>query len=133
MTVELCVVFPVVIVIAVIATNALSFFGYCAEFDRVARNAVRTYATSLAYGESTDSAVSRVETALEEAMDASNLECDVSASRNGLGYGSYEMTLRFKPTLFGLGLHSEVFGVPLPELSHQSRLTVCPYKPGMLF
>ncbi len=133
MTVELCVVLPVVIAIAVIAVNALSFFGYCAEFDRVARNAVRTYATAPAYGASTDSAVSQVETALEEAFDATNLECEVQASRDHRGFESYEMTLRYRPTLFGLGLRSEVFGVPMPALSHESRLTVCPYKPGMLF
>lgn len=133
MTVELCVVFPVVIAIALIATNALSFFGHCAAFDRVARNAVRTYATSPAYGESTDSASSKVEAALEDAFDAANMECEVRASRDYRGFESYEMTLRFRPTLFGMGLRSEVFGVSLPELSHQSRLTVCPYKPGMLF
>lgn len=133
MTVELCVVFPVVIAIAVIATNALSFFGYCAEFDRVSRNAVRTYATSPAYGEAPGSAAAKVEEALEGAFDATNVECEVAVSGDHLGHETYETTIRFRPTLFGLGLKSEVFGVPLPELSHESRLTVSPYKPGMLF
>ena len=33
-TVELAVVLPVVIIVAVIAVNALTFFGACAAFDR---------------------------------------------------------------------------------------------------
>ena len=41
MTVELLVVLPVVLIVAVVAVNALTFFGDCAAFDRVARNAVR--------------------------------------------------------------------------------------------
>ena len=43
MTVELCAVLPVVIVIAAILVNVMTFFGECAEFDRVARNSVRLW------------------------------------------------------------------------------------------
>ena len=50
MTVELMAVLPVALIIAVIVVNALVFFGDCAAFDRVARNAVRVYATSPTYG-----------------------------------------------------------------------------------
>lgn len=133
MTVELCVIFPVAIIIAVIATNALSFFGYCAEFDRVGRNAVRTYAASPAYDQNSGQSSALVSAALDECFDASNLDCSVEVSSDHRGYDSYTMTLSFRPTLFGLGLKSEVFGVPLPSLSHTSCLTVDPYKPGMLF
>lgn len=133
MTVELCVVFPVVIIVAVIATNALLFFGYCAEFDRLARSAVRTYATAPEYGGSTGRSLQLVTDAVEGSLDASNLECEVSVDKDFRGYESYKMTLRYAPTLFGMGLADEVFGVPLPKLSHETRLTVNPYKPGMLF
>lgn len=133
MMVELCVVFPVVIVIAVIATNALSFFGYCAEFDRISRNAVRTYATAPAHGQATDESVALVSNAVESAFDASNLQCEVTANKDYRGYETYDMTLKFTPTLFGLGLQTEVFGVSIPQLKHTSHLTVNPYKPGMLF
>ena len=51
MTVELLVVLPVVLIVAVVAVNALTFFGDCAAFDRVARNAVRLCAASPAYGQ----------------------------------------------------------------------------------
>ncbi len=133
MTVELCVVLPVAIVIAVIATNALSFFATCAEFDRVARNAVRTVATAPAYGGSTDQSAQLVTNAVEGSFDATNLACDVSVEKDYRGYETYQMTLVFTPTLFGMGLANEVFGVSLPRLTHETRLVVSPYKPGILF
>ena len=49
MTMELMAVLPVAILIAIIAVNVLVFFGDCASFDRVARNAIRVYATSPSY------------------------------------------------------------------------------------
>lgn len=133
MTVELCVVFPVIIVIAVIATNAMLFFGNCAEFDRVGRNAVRTFAAVPAHGADGGGAQSQVQSALERALADENLEVSVASSRDFRGYEEYVMTLRFHPTLFGLGLKQEVFGVALPALTHESRIVVNPYKPGMLF
>lgn len=133
MTVELCVVFPVIIVIAVIATNAMLFFGQCAEFDRVGRNAVRTFAAVPAHGEDGGSAQAQVQSAIEGALDADNLDVSVASSKDFRGYAEYVMTLRFHPTLFGLGLKQEVFGVALPALTHESRIVVNPYKPGMLF
>lgn len=133
MTVELCVVFPVIIVIAVIATNAMLFFGNCAEFDRVGRNAVRTFAAVPAHGTDGGGAQAQVQSALEGELDAENLDVAVASSRDFRGYEEYVMTLRFHPTLFGLGLKQEVFGVALPALTHEARIVVNPYKPGMLF
>ena len=51
MTVEMAVAMPALIVVAVIAVNACTFFYQCAVFDRVVHEAVRVYATSPAYGE----------------------------------------------------------------------------------
>ena len=51
MTVELAVAMPVLIVVAVIAANALTFFAECAVFDRVAHEAVRVHAAAPAYGQ----------------------------------------------------------------------------------
>ena len=133
MTVELCVVFPVLIVLAVIAVNALLFFGECAEFDRVGRSAVRTFAAVPSHGQESDAASAKVQSALEQSLANDNLEFEVSSSRDYRGYDEYVMTMTFHPTLFGMGLKEEVFGVPLPSLSHQTRLVVNPYKPGILF
>lgn len=132
MTVELAVVLPVAIVIAVIAVNAMTFFSECAEFDRVGRNAVRVCATSPAYGQDVAQSVALVETAISEAMGASGSDVEVSAQQDGLGYMSFEMTLLYRPTLFSLGLKDEVLGVPLPVLRHEVSLVADAYKPGML-
>lgn len=133
MTVELSIVFPIVIVIAIITTNALSFFGYCADFDRLSRNAVRTYAASPEAGESTSDAESKIQAAIDSALNASNLHSSISVEKDWRGYEHFIMTLYYSPTLFGLGLKTEVFGVPMPQLTHRSQMTVDPYKPGMLF
>lgn len=133
MMVELCVIFPVVIIIAVITTNALSFFGYCADFDRLSRNAVRTYAASPESGATTSDAEAKIQAAIDNALNAGNLQSSISVEKDWRGYEHFTMTLHYSPTLFGLGLKTEVFGVPMPQLTHNSQLTVDPYKPGMLF
>ena len=63
-TVELAVVLPVALVVAVIAVNALAFFGTCASFDRVARQTVCALATAPASGDDTASLALAVEQAL---------------------------------------------------------------------
>ncbi len=132
MTVELCVVLPVVVVVAAIACNALSFFGSCAEFDRVGRNAVRTFAAVPAAGAQPGSGAGDVLSAIEDSLPDDNLEFEVTSSRDCRGYEKYSMTMTFHPTLFGLGLKQEVLGVPMPALVHESRMVVSPYKPGVL-
>ena len=126
MTVELLVVLPVVLIVAVVAVNALTFFGDCAAFDRVARNAVRLCAASPAYGQDAGRGA-------EEALVRDNLAVGVEVSGGVLGHVTYTATLAYAPTLFGLGLRDEVLGVRLPRLEHRVSLTVDPYKPGMLF
>lgn len=130
MTVELCVFLPVAIVVALIAVNAATFFGNCAEFDREARNAVRIHATSPAENQGSGETVQLVKNTLDETFSDENLECEVSVSSDYRGFDTYEMTLSFSPTLFGIPFRGEVFGVTLPALKHHSRLTVSPYKPG---
>ncbi|MEG1098291.1 MAG: TadE/TadG family type IV pilus assembly protein, partial [Raoultibacter sp.] len=66
MTVEFAVVFPVLIIVAVIAVNALLFFSECAAFDRVARDAMRVYAASPEYGQTPDQACARVRAVLDD-------------------------------------------------------------------
>lgn len=133
MTIELCIALPALIVIAVIAVNGLTFFAQCAEFDRIARNAVRLYATSPEYGESKGDAVPKIAMLLDESIEGDNVSCDVQCTTSHEGYATYKMTLEFSPTLFDMGLRSEIFGVPLPRLTHSTALTVDPYRPGMLF
>lgn len=130
MTVELCIVFPIAIVIAAIVVNAATFFGYCSEFDRVARNAVRVVAASPEAHQTRSDASGRISAQIRESIDAPNVSCDVSSSVDAYGLETYKATLKYWPTLFGLGLKTSVLGVPMPALSHVSSMIVDPYTPG---
>ena len=132
MTVEMAVAMPVLIVVAVIAVNACTFFYQCAVFDRVAHEAVRVYATSPAYGEGSGQACASVEQAVRSQLDDQNLDVSVAYAKVGADFDEYRATLSFQPTLFGMGLRSEVFGVSMPQLEHTTSYIVDSYKPGVV-
>ena len=123
-TVELAVVLPVAIVLAVIVVNALSFFEACAAFDQLARQAICAYAPSPDAGQGPAE--------VEGALGTSNLAIEVTVQGRAGSYQRYCGRLSFAPTLFGLGLKDEVFGVSLPRLVHEVDLTVDAYRPGVL-
>lgn len=131
-TVELAVVLPVALVVAVIAVNALAFFGTCASFDRVARQTVCALATAPASGDDTASLALAVEQALTRQVGEQG---EVQVRAEGLASGLTRFTARieYAPTLFGLGMRSEIFGVALPPLAHEVDLVVDAYKPGIMF
>ena len=132
MTIELAVAMPVLIAVSVIAVNAMIFFADCAVFDRVVCDSVRLYATSPAHGEDLGREASLIEQAVSSQMGASNLNVEVEHRKTGADFDEYTATLRFSPTLFGMGLRSEAFGVALPQLEHEARYVVDSYKPGVV-
>lgn len=132
MTVEFVAVFPVLLIVTVIATNALLFFSECAAFDVCAKDAVRIYATSPAYGQTVEQSRAQIELLLSESFDAEYLDFSVAVAGGAEGFTTYTATLHFSPTLFGLGLRSDVFGVTLPQLTHSTSLTVDTYKSGVI-
>lgn len=132
MTVEMAVVFPVLIIVAAIAVNAVLFFSECAAFDRLARQAVRVYATAPAYGANADTCCAAVEQELQAAFDRPYVQASVSRSPAALDFDTYTAVLEFSPTLFGMGLRDSVFGVALPCLTHTVTYTVDTYRPGVL-
>lgn len=129
MTVELCIVFPVAIVIAVIAVNALLFFGQCSSFDRAARNAVRVIAASPPMKEAPADLAARIEAMVEAELrlDAGTVECVALAADDGVD--RFRITHSFAPTLFGMGLRTQIWGVPVPKLSHATELALDRYAP----
>jgi len=133
MTVEFVVVFPILIIVAVIAVNALLLFSECAVFDRIARDAMRVHAASPTYGQSLDQSVAQIEQTIAGQLDSDYLSTKVSASRTGWGHTAFCAELTFSPTLFGMGLRSSVFGIELPKLHHRVTMTLDCYKPGVLF
>lgn len=130
--VELAVAFPVLIVVAVVAVNALLFFSECAAFDRAACDAVRVHAASPAYGQDAQQSRALVADTLADAFDRPYLESRVAVEEAVGGHVSFVAELEFSPTLFGLGFRSEVLGVGLPRLHHRVAFAVDAYKPGML-
>ena len=132
MTVELAVAFPVLLIVALIAVNACAFFHQCAVFDRVAHEAVRVYAASPAYGEGPAQACASVEQTIRSQLDEPNLDVGVSHAKTGADFDEFSATLTYRPTLFGMGLRSEVFGVSLPGLEHTTVYVVDSYKSGVI-
>ena len=133
MTVELMAVIPVAIVIAVIAVNALVFFGECASFDRVARNAIRVYATSPSYGVHAPQSQASIASAVQAEVADEFTSVQVSYEGMGGGLTRYTVMLDYAPNLFGMGVRESVLGVQLPHLKHSTSLVVDAYKAGIFF
>ena len=131
MTVEMAVVFPVLVIVAAIAVNAILFFSECAEFDRMARQAVRIYATAPAYGQNADACCAAVEQELRMAFNRPYVHVSVTRTATAFDFDEYVAVIEFSPTLFGMGLRDQVFGVDLPHLTHTAIYTVDTYKPGV--
>lgn len=128
-TVELAVMLPIAVALAAVAVNAVLFTADCAAFDRTAAQAIRVHGTSSQEG--VDEGRQQVARELKDSFDRKNLSVSVSAS-GGLGaHTTYVATLRYRPTLFGMGLKSSVLGVALPVLTHTTSLVVEAYKPGV--
>ena len=132
MTIELAAAIPVLIVVAMIATNAMTFFGQCAIFDRAAHEAIRVYAAAPAYGQNPSQSCALIEEAIASALESKNVDVSVACSSAGRDLECYRATLEFSPTLFGMGLRSHAFGVAMPYLSHTTELVVDSYKPGVI-
>ncbi len=132
MTVELAVAFPVLVAVAVVAVNALLFLSECGAFDNAFREAVRVHATSPAYGQGIEQGAAQVESSLGAAFDRDFERVSVAVRGGEGGHVVFEGTLELSPTLFGLGLKQEVFGVALPSLAHRTEMAVDCYKPGVL-
>lgn len=124
MTVELCIVIPVVIIIAAIAFNAITFFGYCAEFDRLFRNETRVLVVAPPSGVDAASAVSQIDSDSWFNGAGGNPRAEISIESETGNVSTVKGELSYRPTLFGLETRQEVFGVPMPELKHSTQLTI---------
>ena len=132
MTVEFVVAFPAMIAVALVAVNAILFFSECAAFDRAFRSAVCTYAASPAYEQGVSQSCVLVESAVRESIQSENTELSVSSSGAEGGMVTFSGELRFAPTLFGKGKLTGAFGVSFPSLTHEEKIAVSAYKPGLV-
>ena len=131
MTVELAVVFPVVLVVAAIVVNALLFISECAAFDRSFPQAVRL-CIAPPYGTRVEDCSQSIQESLSGQFANEHAEVSVSVGESGFSCVSFTGELIFSPTLFGMGLRSEVLGVQLPRAVHRTQYVVDPYRSGIV-
>ena len=131
MTVELAIVFPILIIIGVLAVNILSFVSTCSSFDRFVKNETRRIASTPLISETSEDCKNNILTSIGSKFNANNLEVECTQENQG-EYVKYICKLKWYPTLFGLGLKRDVFGISLPCLTHEESLCVDEFRAGDL-
>lgn len=135
MSVELCIVFPVVLIFMVIVVDGIMFISACSRFDHVAKQSV------LAFGCTQDGnefrqevATNDIEDFLNEQKTSEAEQYKVSAKACGALNDLIEYTcyLNYSPWPFNTKTLS-IFNVNLSTtLKHKCILVVHPYAPGKL-
>lgn len=132
LTVEFVVIFPVALLVALVAVNVTLFFSECAAFDRVFNTSVTTLAVSPGYGHSLAQSCSDIQNVLQDGVESDFTEIEVTSSGVQGGLVTFQAELIFSPTLFGAGTLTGVWGVSFPKLVHKAQMTVEVYKPGVV-
>ena len=143
-TVEMAVVTPVLIVLALIAYNVMIFAGAVARFDRVVPDIVLAHAVSPG-GEGDDSVVdasATVQAQIRDAMEGYELRIEVSSERgaatsdSGLlslsgTFRTYTCAMHYEPWPGSLSIAGFSLGAPA-MLTHERAVTVDPWRPGVV-
>lgn len=143
MTVELAVLLPVVIVIALIVVNLMEFVDACAAFDRLCDDAVITQGVAPAGEQTQIASVDAVRASLTDALGREG-SCEVEVSTIPLseedGANPFEVsplltrytcTLVYHPWPRELRLPGITYDAPL-TLTHERTLVVDRYRPGVV-
>lgn len=143
MAVELAAMVPVVIVVALTAYNLARFVTLCAEFDRVAPDAVVSQGVAPAGTQTTLAASGEVESCIADALGESG-SCSVEvaaepvwASGTPGGLCLSPLLTRFRCTLVYRPWPSSftIAGVPYESpvaLRHERSMVVDRYRPGVV-
>lgn len=142
--VEMAVVTPVLIVLALIVYNVMLFSSAVARFDRVAPDIVVAHAVSPAGSVGADggSSAGEVASQLEHAMEGYDVEVEVSVEGAGEAAGesllslvgslhTYRCTMRMHPCPSRLSIAGVNLGAPA-VLAHERTVTVDPWRPGVI-
>ena len=144
MAVELAVMLPVAIVVALVVFNLCRFVEACATFDRVAPDAVISQGVSPAGEQSSLASAGQVAACIERALAMRT--CEVSVTVSGAadaapGAGlrfpvsplltTYTCTLRYRPWPGSFVLAGVTFRPPV-ALVHERRLVVDRFRPGVV-
>ena len=143
-TVEMAMIVPVLLVLALIVYNVMIFAGAVARFGRVVPDIVLAHAVSPG-GEGDDSVVdasATVQAQIQDAMEGYELQIEVSseqgtaATDGGLlslsgTFRTYTCTMRYEPWPGSLSIAGFSLGVPA-VLTHERAVTVDPWRPGVV-
>lgn len=143
-TVEMAVVIPVLLVLALIVYNIMLFVAAAARFDRIAPDIVAAHAVSPS-GESdgsTDDSVGVIESQIEGAMAGYDVEIEVTCTEGGASSGddlltligglrTYRCSMRMRPWPSSLSIAGVDLGAPV-ALAHHRDVTVDPWRPGVV-
>lgn len=104
MAVEIAVLLPVIIVVALVVVNVLHYAELCARFDRLANDAVLIQGVSPAGTSTAARNSAAVQQQLEEAMDAPSCEVEVTAEDLSLSEGGALVNLAAGTTRYTCAL-----------------------------
>lgn len=129
--IEFAIAFPVIIIVSLITLNALLFASDCARFDNIAKNSIRTHASSPSFGEESSQSEKLILSELKESFSNKFYKLKVNSSQDN-GYHTYRAELQFYPTYFSESPLRQVFNVVFSPLKHECSLTLNTYKPSIL-
>lgn len=143
-TVEMAMVTPVLLVLALIVYNVMIFAGAVARFDRVVPDIVLTH-TVAPSGEGDESSIdasATIQTQIQDAMEGYDLQVEVSSeqgtavSDGGLlslsgTFRTYTCTMHYEPWPNSLSIAGVSLGAPA-VLTHERAVTVDPWRPGVV-
>ena len=142
MTVELAVVTPVVVAIALVVLNLMGFVEACAAFDQAAHDAIVAQGVAPA-GEQTETVSTEgVQSLLRELLGRED-RCEVEVSVESVSAGTsgsfvisplltrYVCVLTYRPWPRSLRLPGVTYDAPF-ALRHECELVVDRYRPGVV-
>jgi len=130
MMVEVAVCLPVMISVALIVINCLSYNARCSAFDARANDAIRSFASTRAGNESAEAASGRIQAELAQSFSGSGESVEVRSEAVSMGCVRYVASFRCRPSLGGQALPESFFGLSCPEFHHETSLVVNPYQAG---
>lgn len=145
MTVELAVVTPIVIVVALIVLNLMGYVEACAAFDQAALDAVVAHGVAPAGKQTSVAATEEVRAAIASALGRED-RCEVSVQAEAVsgswaGSGTnflisplltrYVCTMTYRPWPRLVRMPGITYSAPV-ALTHERELVVDRYRPGVV-
>ena len=143
-TVEMAVVTPVLLVLALIVYNIMVFAGAVARFDRVVPDIVLAHAVAPG-GEGDESSIdasATVQAQIQHAMEGYDLQIEVSSEQGKTisdgsllslsgTFRTYTCTMSYEPWPIAPSIAGVPLGTPA-KLSHERAVTIDPWRPGVV-